>query len=83
VYESTPLSPTLTPPILLLPSFLPQVIEEDLLAVLEPAMNNKGQDTPSSRRNRGVSLGVAFGETTSICTVLNLWCCIFASGCVV
>jgi hypothetical protein len=38
------------------------VIEEDLLAVLEPAMNNKGGDTPSSRRNRGVSLGVAFGE---------------------
>jgi hypothetical protein len=49
------------------------VIEEDLLAVLEPAMNNKGQDTPSSRRNRGVSLGVAFGE----CSLQTIVCVAF------
>jgi hypothetical protein len=58
--DSGQVSPVLTGQFALL--HLPQVIEEDLLAVLEPAMNNKGGDTPSSRRNRGVSLGVAFGE---------------------
>ncbi len=38
------------------------VIEEDLLAVLEPAMHRGSVDAAASRRNRGVSLGAAFGE---------------------
>lgn len=40
------------------------VIEEDLLAVLEPAMHRQSVDQANSRRNRGVSLGAAFGEHT-------------------
>ena len=42
-----------------------EVIEEELLAVLEPAMNSsKGSaDTPGGRRNRNVSgIGAALGE---------------------
>ena len=37
------------------------VIEEDLLAVLEPAMNKSSTDAANSKR-RGVSLGAAFGK---------------------
>lgn len=46
-----------------------QVIEEDLLAVLEPAMHPKAPgDNPARRSVRGVSLGVgaAIGEPVSI-----------------
>jgi hypothetical protein len=39
-----------------------QVIEEELLLVLEPAMNGKGGDTPGGRRPRNISLG-AVGAT--------------------
>lgn len=47
-----------------------EVIEEDLLAVLEPAMHKgaAGADgTPGSRRGRNISLGAAFGEFDCQC----------------
>ena len=37
------------------------VIEEDLLAVLEPAMNRAAAGE-SAKRGRNISLGAAFGE---------------------
>ncbi len=41
------------------------VIEEDLLAVLEPAMNKSSTDAANNKR-RGVSLGAAFGKFLSL-----------------
>lgn len=38
-----------------------EVIEEDLLAVLEPAMNQQKAGADGAKRGRNISLGAAFG----------------------
>lgn len=51
------------------------VIEEDLLAVLEPAMHRGSVDASASRRMRGVSLGAAFGEYPYALFVVKVYAC--------
>lgn len=51
------------------------VIEEDLLAVLEPAMHRQSVDQANARRNRGVSLGAAFGKTPIDDAFVSAKCC--------